>query len=108
VWDTVLPHTRDPWAIQDRFEDDFAHRADLVYKYRHCNAFHPVHGILATHPLKRLRHAARVYVAGAQDPEVPRHVGFIPTRTVEEAIAEAERIHGAGCTIACVRTPQGV
>jgi hypothetical protein len=55
-----------------------------------------------------LKHAGRVYVAGAEDPEVPRRLGFIPTRTVEEAIAEAERIHGAEATIACVRTPQGV
>ena len=52
-----------------------------------------MHAILATHPLKRLRHAGRVFVAGAEDPAVPRHLGFIPTATVEEAIAEAERIH---------------
>jgi hypothetical protein len=69
--------------------------------YRQGNAFHPVHGILATHPLKRLRHAGRVFVAGAEDPAVPRHVGFIPTATVEEAIAEAERIHGSDCSIIC-------
>jgi hypothetical protein len=58
--------------------------------------------------LKRLKHAGRIFVAGAEDPEVPRHLGFIPARTVEDAIAEAERVHGADCTIACVRNPQGV
>ncbi len=108
VWERVLPATRDPYEITARFGDQFATHAGYIERYRHGYAFHPVHGILATHPLKRLKHAARVYVAGAEDPEVPKHLGFIPTRTVEEAIAEAERIHGPDATIACVRTPQGV
>ena len=66
-----------------------------------------MHAILATHPLKRLRHAARVYVAGAQDPAVPEHLGFIATPTVEEAVRQAQKHHGPNPTIACVRTPQG-
>jgi len=107
VWDRVLPETRDPYEITERFGEEFASRADYIERYRFGNAFHPIHSILATHPLKRLRHAARVYVAGAQDPEVPRHLGFIPAATVEEAIAEAQRIHGAGASIVCVRNPQG-
>ena len=40
-------------------------------------------------------------VPAAEDPAVPRHVGFTPTATVEEAIAEAERIHGPDCPIVC-------
>jgi hypothetical protein len=44
-----------------------------------------------------------VFVAGAQDAAVPRHVGFTPTATVEEALAEAERIHGRDCSIVCIR-----
>jgi nickel-dependent lactate racemase len=107
VWDRVLPATRDPYEITARFGDEFATNGDYIEQYRFGYAFHPVHGILATHPLKRLKHAGRVFVAGAEDPEVPRRLGYIPTRTVEEAIAEAERIHGADCTIACVRSPQG-
>jgi len=107
VWERVIPATRDPYEITARFGEEFATHAGYIEQYRHGYAFHPVHGILATHPLKRLKHAARVYVAGAEDPEVPRWLGFIPTRTVEEAIAEAERIHGPDATIACVRTPRG-
>ena len=66
-----------------------------------------VHAILATHPLKRLRHAGRVFVAGAEDPQVPEHVGFIATPTVEDAIAEAEQIHGRDCSIVCVEQAMG-
>jgi nickel-dependent lactate racemase len=108
VWERVLPQSKDPYEISERFGEEFATHSGYIERYRFGHAFHPVHGILATHPLKRLRHADRIFVAGAEDQAVPRHLGFIPTRTVEEAIAEAEKVHGADCTIACVRTPQGV
>jgi nickel-dependent lactate racemase len=107
VWERVLPEELDPYKISERWGDEFASRTDYIDMYRHGYAFHPVHGILATHPLKRLRHAGRIFVAGPVDPAVPRHIGFIPAASVEEAVAEAEKVHGTDCTIACVRTPQG-
>jgi nickel-dependent lactate racemase len=103
VWERVLPETRDPYEITERFGEEFATHAGYIDKYRNAYAFHPVHAILATHPLKRLRHAGRVFVAGAQDPGVPEHAGFIPTATVEDAIAAAEEIHGRDCSIAVVQ-----
>jgi hypothetical protein len=107
VWDRVLPQEKDPYRISERFGDEFATRQDYIEKYRFGYAFHPVHSILATHPLKRLRHAGRIFVAGAQDPAVPKHIGFFPTATGEDAVREAEKIHGPDCAIACVRNPQG-
>jgi len=107
VWDRVLPETKDPYEITERFGEEFATHGEYIDMYRNAFAFHPVHAILATHPLKRLRHAARVFVAGADDPTVPEHVGFIPTATVEDAIKEAERIHGSDCSIACVPNAMG-
>lgn len=107
VWERVLPQSRDPYEISERFTDEFASRADYIGLYRNGYAYHPVHAIMATHPLKRLRRAARVYVAGALDPAVPRHVGFIPAAGVEEALAEAEAIHGRDCSVVCVRQPAG-
>jgi len=103
----VLPESRDPYEISDRWIDEFATRADYIEGYRNALAFHPVHAILATHPLKRLRHAGRVFVAGAHDPAVPTHVGFESTSTVEEALAAAEDIHGRDCSIACIDTSTG-
>jgi nickel-dependent lactate racemase len=104
VWDRVLAHSRDPYEISARWIDEFAARADYIKRYRQAVAFHPVHAILATHPLKRLRHAGRVYVAGARDRSLPRHVGFEPTGTVEEALAAAEAIHGRDCAVVCIDT----
>ncbi|MDO8614974.1 MAG: lactate racemase domain-containing protein [Dehalococcoidia bacterium] len=108
VWERVLPATKDPYEITERFGEEFAGRRDYIDQYRFGVAFHPIHGILATHPLKRLKHAARVYVAGPDDPAVPRHAGFIPANSVEDALADALQRHGPDASIAVVRNPQGV
>jgi nickel-dependent lactate racemase len=102
VWERVLTQSRDPYEISERWIDEFATRADYIERYRNDLAFHPVHAILAVHPLKRLRHAGRVFVAGARDAALPARVGFETTRSVEEALAAAEDIHGRDCSIACI------
>ena len=105
VWERVLPETKDPYEARTRFEQDFATRAEYIDAYRNNNAFHGVHGVMAIFPLKRLKHAGRVFVAGADDPSLIRHVGFEPFDSVEAAVAEAKQIHGADATVAAVRYP---
>jgi hypothetical protein len=63
---------------------------------------------MALYPLKRLRHAGTVIVAGAEDPGVVRHVGFMPTASVEKALAVATEIHGSNASVAIVRYPPAV
>jgi hypothetical protein len=101
-WDKVLPQTRDPYAIMARFGDEFATHPGYIDRYRNGVAFHPVHAVLATHPLRRLKHAANIIVAGAEDPAIPQHVGFDSAPSVEEAIKLAEETHGNDCSIVCV------
>jgi hypothetical protein len=101
----VLPETRDPDEARERFEGQFARRDDYIEKYRFGYSFHPTHGIMALYPLKRLRHASRVIVAGAEDPSVPRHCGFEDAPDVSTAIAMAEEAHGDDCSIALVDYP---
>lgn len=105
AWERVLPQSRDPYAIMARFEPEFASHPGFVAQYRDAVAFHPIHAILALQPLKRLRHAGQVIVAGADDPDVPRHVGFGAAASVEAAVAQAQRTHGATCRIACITEP---
>jgi hypothetical protein len=105
VWERVLPQTRDPWEITARFEDEFARHPGHVDAYRHRFAFHPIHGLLATHPLRRLRHVGRVVVAGARDPHVPRHLGWEVAPSVEEAVARALVVHGPGAVVGVVEQP---
>ena len=102
VWERVLGTTRDPYDIMRRFADDYARRPDYVDAYRRHFGFHPVHAIFAVYPLKRLGHVGRVIVAAPRDPAIPRHVGFEVAGSVEEAVARAEKIHGADCAIAHV------
>lgn len=105
VWDEILPQCRDPYEIDRTYGEAFAQRAELIDKYRHHYAFHPVHGIMATHPLKRLAHAGRIIVAGIEDPATAHHIGFDTASTVEEALGRAEDIHGPGCSIAYLDLP---
>jgi hypothetical protein len=105
IWDKILRNYRDPYEIADLFEEDFAHRPEYIYKYRFCYGFHPMHGIMTTYPLKRLRHASKVFVAGAEEPSLIQHIGFEPTATVEEAIKKAGEIHGKNASIVFVRYP---
>ena len=101
-WTDVLPVTRDPYEIMHRFGERFATHAGYIDRYRNDVAFHPVHAVLATHPLRRLKHAGRVVVAGANDPAVPKRIGFETTATVEDAIRLTESTMGPNCTIVCV------
>jgi hypothetical protein len=105
VWERVLTETRDPYEITARFEQEFARHPAHIDAYRHRFAFHPIHGILATHPLKRLRRVGRVIVAGARDPHVPRHLGWEVAASVEEAVARARAIHGPEATVGVVEQP---
>jgi hypothetical protein len=105
LWQRILPQTKDPYEIVDLYEEDFAHRPEYIYKYRHCYGFHPMHGLMTTYPLKRLRHAAGILVAGAESPAMVKHLGFEPFATVEAAIAAAQTDHGKDASIAFVKYP---
>ncbi len=105
VWERVLADTRDPYKAMERYEAEFTTRPDYIRKYRQEFGFHPVHGLLALQPLKRLQHAGKVFVAGIEEPELARHLGFEPTSTVEEAVGRARSIHGGEASIACVQYP---
>jgi lactate racemase-like protein len=108
AWERVLPVTRDPYEARERFETSFATDAAYIDKYRFGFGFHPVHAIMALFPLKRLRHAARVIVAGAENPSLVTHLGFIPAATVEEAIGMAQDVHGADAEVAFVPYPPAI
>jgi lactate racemase len=108
VWERVLPETRDPYEARERFEPELAARQDYLERYRTGFGFHPTHPIMALYPLKRLRHAGRVIVAGAEEPAVVRHAGFEPADSVEDALAMAAEEHGPDPSVAVVRYPPAV
>ena len=102
VWENVLTQTLDPYEIQTNYVERYATHGEYIEKYRREYAFHPVHAILATYPLKRMSHVGRVFIAGAKDPEVIRHLNFTPAENVGEALRLAEEVHGKDFTMAYV------
>lgn len=100
LFESVLLRMRDPFEIWDLYAEDFAHRQEYVHRYRYAHAFHGSHPlILYGQGAYALRHLSRVFLACCEEPEVARRLGFEPFPTVEEAIAEAERALGPGCSI---------
>lgn len=102
AWDTIFPTELDAYGIDARYAEAYAAKAEYIERYRNGVAFHPVHAILATQPLRRAKYASRVIVAGPEDPAVPRRLGFETAPSVEEALRMAESAHGQGCSVAAV------
>jgi hypothetical protein len=105
IWEDILPAHKDPYEIADLYEEDFAHRPDYIYKYRFCHGFHPMHGLMTTYPLRRLRHTAHVMVAGAREPALVEHLGFEPAPSVEAAVDRALSRHGKDASLVFVKYP---
>ncbi|MEM0203219.1 MAG: lactate racemase domain-containing protein [Archaeoglobaceae archaeon] len=103
AWNRVLTQTHDPYEMRDLFEEDFAHRPEYIYKYRFCYAYHPVHSLIILYNYYRTNYVGKVFVAGAKDPQVVKHMGFEPTKSVEEAINKAEELVGKDCSITYMR-----
>lgn len=108
VWERVLPVTRDPHKVMELFEEDFINREEYINKYRFKYGFHPVHGLLALQPLKRLNYAGRVIVAGIEKFELAHQFGFLTSENVEQAISMAEDIHGKDCSLALIEYPMAM
>jgi hypothetical protein len=90
MYERLLPGTLDPVELWERHVDDFAHRPEYVYKYRHAHAFHGSHPFFLWSQTGFLRrYLSDVFVAGARDPQAARRVGLTPFGSLDEALAEA-------------------
>jgi len=96
----LLSISKDPYELWSLFAEDFAHRPEYVHKYRYGHGFHGVHPFFMwnSHGAPK-RHVSAVFMAGVQDFDVVRHLGFEPFATVEEAIAETGERLGRDCSI---------
>jgi nickel-dependent lactate racemase len=106
MFEKLIPHTQDPFELWDLYAEEYAHRPEFIHKYRYGFGFHGVHPlILWGQGAYGLRYAGRIFLAGATDPEVARMLGFEPFASVEDAIAEAERLMGEDCSITYPEMP---
>lgn len=107
MFETLIPHTQDPFELWELYAEEYAHRPEFIHKYRYGFSFHGVHPlILWGQGAYGLRYVGKVFLAGATDPEVARMIGFEPFASVEEAIAEAERLMGEDCSITYPEMPE--
>jgi hypothetical protein len=105
LFDEVLPHCRDPYEILDRYADEYAHHPEFIHNYRFCHSHHPALPIFASFPLRRLNYAGRVFIAGAENPEMIKRLGMEPFPSVEKAVAAAREIHGRDSAVAFTKYP---
>ena len=103
-----------------KYEDEFLHREDLIFKYRHCHSYAPIHAFWLFYESQyMLDWASKVIFAGVPTTEIPlappqvegddgpggaRDVGAVPAPTFEEAWKMAEKIVGKHPTV--VACPQ--
>jgi hypothetical protein len=99
-YEEVLPETKDPQEMADHYEGKFAKDPEYIDKYRYHLAYHGVHPLYAWYwGACALKHLRQVIVAGAQEPETARRLGFQPASSMSQAISMAEDILGRECTI---------
>ena len=72
----ILPQTRDPFEVWDRWSEDFANRPEYVYAYRYRHGFHGGHVMFmwAANAFPR-RHLSSIILAGCDDPSVAAALG---------------------------------
>jgi lactate racemase-like protein len=105
TWERILPQCRAEPADGLAYADELRARPEYVEAYRDGFGFHAVHPLMGLFGLVRLKHAARVIVAGIQDPALARHAGLEATGSVEEAVDLARAAHGPSASVALVRYP---
>ena len=91
------------------YAEEYAHRPEFIHKYRYGYSFHGGHPhIIYGQGIYGLNYLGKLFLAGATDFETARRVGFEPFASVEEAIAEAEKLMGEDCSISNLDLSQGV
>ena len=75
----------DPAKLED-YEEEYAHREDLIFKYRFAYGAHPLHPFPVFYENDFiLKLASKIIFVGARDPEAALLVWAIPVPTWEEA-----------------------
>jgi hypothetical protein len=105
----LLPETRDPIALRDRYEERFASNPALVEMFRHGRAYHPAHPFWLWYRSELARrHLGRVIVVGADNEYVPQRLGFETAVSMQEALYKARGESQRALDITCLHGPFAV
>jgi hypothetical protein len=106
LFNEILPRTTDPFEIWDTYAEDFAHRPEYVYAYRHQFSFHGAHPLfLWGQTAFPRRHLARIIIAGGADPEPVERMGFTHAPSIGDALELARADLGGQPSVSVVHLP---
>ncbi len=85
--------------------EDIVNNYEYRFQYSNNNAYHPFHALsMISGGSAPLKWTSAVFLPGAKAPAYARGMGFIPTKTFEDAMEGAKRIVGGNPRILC--TPE--
>jgi len=93
---------RDCFSARELYDytDSFCNNQEYLYQYQHDYAYSPIHSILLLQNVDALHKVARRTIfAGEVNPSVIREIGAIPTKSFDEALAQATEIVGKDADI---------
>ncbi len=102
----LLPETRDPFVLREKYEEEFARNPSYIQMYRQGNAYHGVHPFFMWYwGINGTKHVDRIIVAGAENEHVPGILGWERAETLTEAIAMARSYLGRSAEITMLHMP---
>jgi hypothetical protein len=105
-YERLLAQERDAYWLWENHVEDFAHRPEYVYGYRHAHAYHGAHPFFMWNStVVPRRYLSRIFFAGVADFDAVRRCGFEPFATVEGAIQAAEAELGGTSDITLLQRP---
>ena len=105
-YEKLLLQNQDAYWLWENYAEDFAHRPEYVYGYRHAHAYHGSHPFFMWNStVVPKRYLSKVYFAGVTDFDAAARCGFEAFATVEEALEAAEAELGREASITLLDRP---
>ena len=105
-YNQVLPETRDPVAIEERYEEDFATNTRYIDLYRNSNAYHGVHPFYMWYwACYGQSYLGRIIVVGASDQSVADTLGYETAPSIDAALQMAQDTVGPSPQVTAFHLP---
>jgi len=102
----LLPESRDPALLEERYEAELAHNPSYVEMYRRGHAYHGAHPFVMWRWGQRARdHLSKIIVIGADNTTVPRLLGWERAASLADAITMARGTMGRSASVTMLHQP---
>ena len=105
-YEQVLPQTRDPSEIEERFEEDYATNPKYIELYRSSHAYHGVHPFYMWYwACYAQSYLGRIIVVGSKDKAVADTLGYEVAPDLQTALLMAEDTVGPSPKVTAFHLP---